>query len=126
MLDQVLKMLEGRRQASEAALKELLRIPSVSTSPDHAADVRHCASWVADQLKSAAFDVSIMPTGGHPAVVARNKHQAGRPTVLVYGHYDVQPAELLDLWATPPFEPTVRNGAIWARGAADDKGQVWC
>ncbi len=126
MLDQVLKTLEGRRHASQAALKELLSIPSVSTKPEHADDVKRCAAWVADQLKAAAFDVSIMPTGGHPAVVARNKHQAGRPTVLVYGHYDVQPAEPLDLWTTPPFEPTVRNGAIRARGAADDKGQVWC
>jgi acetylornithine deacetylase/succinyl-diaminopimelate desuccinylase-like protein len=131
MLDQVLKTLDGRKPASLAALKEFLAIPSVSTKPQHQPDMQRCATWVADQLKFAGFDVSIMPTGdvakpGHPAVVAKNKHQAGRPTVLVYGHYDVQPAEPLDLWTTPAFEPTERNGAIYARGAADDKGQVWC
>ena len=126
MLDKVLSTLDGRRHQSEAALKELLAIPSVSTKPEHASDVQRCAAWVADQLKFAGFEVSIMPTGGHPAVVAKNKHQPNRPTVLMYGHYDVQPVEPLDLWKTPPFEPTIRNGAIYARGAADDKGQVWC
>jgi acetylornithine deacetylase/succinyl-diaminopimelate desuccinylase-like protein len=126
MLDQVLKTIDGRRHQSVAALKELLSIPSVSTKPEHAADVVRGATWVADQLKFAGFEASVLPTAGHPVVVAKNKHQPGRPTVLVYGHYDVQPAEPLELWTTPPFEPTVRNNAIYARGAADDKGQVWC
>src|SRR4051812_4386372 len=126
MLDKVLATLDGRRHQSEAALIEFLSIASVSTKPDHANDVQRCAAWVADQLKFAGFEVSIMPTGGHPAVVAKNKHQPDRPTVLMYGHYDVQPVEPLDLWKTAPFEPTIRNGAIYARGAADDKGQVWC
>jgi acetylornithine deacetylase/succinyl-diaminopimelate desuccinylase-like protein len=126
MLDQVLKTIDGRKQQSVAALSEFLSIPSVSTKPDHRDDMLKCATWVSDQLKFGGFDVSIMPTGGHPAVVAKNKHQAGRPTVLIYGHYDVQPVEPLDLWTTPPFTPTVRNNAIYARGAADDKGQVWC
>ena len=126
MLDQVLKTIDGRRHQSEAALAELLSIPSVSTKPEHKADVQRCAAWVADQLKFAGFDVSVMPTGGHPVVVAKNKHQLGRPTVLTYGHYDVQPVEPLDLWHTPPFQPDVREGKIFARGAADDKGQVWC
>src|SRR5688572_19076989 len=126
MLAEVLKTLEGRKDQSLALLKEFLSIPSVSTSPEHADDMLKCATWLADQLKFAAFDVSVMPTGGHPAVVAKNKHQPGRPTVLMYGHYDVQPPEPLELWKTPAFEPTVRDGKLYARGAADDKGQVWC
>ena len=126
MLEEVLKTVDGRTDQSLAALKELLSIPSVSTKPDHAPDLLRCATWLADQLKFGGFETSIMVTGGHPAVVAKNRHEKGRPTVLVYGHYDVQPVEPLDLWTTKPFEPAVRNNAIYARGAADDKGQVWC
>src|SRR4051794_37914130 len=126
MIENVLKKIEQRKGQSLDALKQFLSIPSVSTKPEHAADVKRCAAWVADQLRAGGFETSIIPTAGHPAVIAKNKHQPGRPTVLVYGHYDVQPVEPLDLWTTPPFEPTVRNGAIYARGAADDKGQVWC
>src|SRR5688572_29879163 len=121
MLEQVLKTIEGRKDQSLAALTELLSIPSVSTKPDHQPHMLRCATWVADQLKFGGFEVAVMPTGGHPAVVAKNKHQPGRPTVLMYGHYDVQPDEPLDLWTTPPFVPTIRNNAIYARGAADDK-----
>lgn len=126
MLDQVLKTIDGRKDQSLSALKEFLSIPSVSTKPDHKPDMLRCATWLADQLKFAHFDVSVMPTPGHPIVVAKNKHQPGRPTVLFYGHYDVQPPEPLEQWKTPPFEPAVRDGAIYARGSADDKGQVWC
>jgi acetylornithine deacetylase/succinyl-diaminopimelate desuccinylase-like protein len=131
MIDRVLSTIESRRHASLAALQEFLRIPSVSAKPEHAADMQRCATWLADQLIEAGLEVAIMPTGGHPAVVAKNKHESTRPTVLLYGHYDVQPPEPLDLWTTPPFEPSVRkdeNGydAIYARGAVDDKGQVWC
>jgi acetylornithine deacetylase/succinyl-diaminopimelate desuccinylase-like protein len=130
MLQTILKTIEDRKDASLASLKEFLAIPSVSTKPEHAGDLRRCAQWLADQLKFAGFDVAVMPTGGHPAVVAKNRHVAGRPTVLFYGHYDVQPPEPLDLWKSPPFEPTIRNDdngypAIFARGAVDDKGQVW-
>jgi acetylornithine deacetylase/succinyl-diaminopimelate desuccinylase-like protein len=90
-----------------------------------------CANWLRDQLSRAELDVQIMPTAGHPCVVASNKHVAGRPTVLFYGHYDVQPPEPLELWQSPPFEPTIRKDedgydAVYARGAVDDKGQVWC
>src|SRR5437879_7991807 len=98
MLDQVLQTIEGRKHQSLAALKEFLSIPSVSTKPGHADDMVRCATWVADKLKFAGFEASILPTDGHPAVVAKNKHQRGRPTVLFYGHYDVQPVEPLDLW----------------------------
>jgi acetylornithine deacetylase/succinyl-diaminopimelate desuccinylase-like protein len=131
MLDRVLNTIESRRHQSVTALKEWLSIPSVSTKPEHAPDMMRAATWLADQLKFGGLDVSIMPTGGAPAVVAKNKHEKGRPTILVYGHYDVQPPEPLELWTTPAFEPTVRkdeNGfdAIFARGAVDDKGQVWC
>ena len=124
-LDDVLKTLEGRRDQAVAALSELLSIPSVSTTPEHAGDCRRCASWLADQLNFGGMKASVMKTPGHPVVVAKNRHEAGRPTVLFYGHYDVQPAEPLDLWTTPPFEPTVRDGKVYARGAADDKGPVW-
>jgi acetylornithine deacetylase/succinyl-diaminopimelate desuccinylase-like protein len=121
--------LEGRRDAALSSLKELLTIPSVSAKPEHAGDCRRCAQWVADQLEAAEFKAAVVETGGHPAVVAKNKHVAGRPTVLLYGHYDVQPPEPLELWTTPPFEPTVRKTeagteALYARGSVDDKGQV--
>ena len=125
MLQKVIETIEARRDASVAALKEFLAIPSISAKPEHNPDVARAAQWLADQLKFAAMDVCIMKTGGHPAVMAKNKFIAGRPTVLFYGHYDVQPAEPLEQWVSPPFEPVVRDGAIFARGAADDKGQVW-
>ncbi len=130
-LDDVLATLDNRNDAAVAELKELLSIPSVSTKPEHAGDCRRAAQWLHDLLKHAGLDVSIMETGtkakrGHPIVVAKNKHEANRPTVLVYGHYDVQPPEPLDLWKSPPFDPTVRDGKIYARGASDDKGQTYC
>jgi acetylornithine deacetylase/succinyl-diaminopimelate desuccinylase-like protein len=135
MLTEVLKTLEGRRYQSLEKLKEFLAIPSISAKPDFAQEVRRCAFWLADQLKFAELETSVMETGseshrGHPCVVAKNKHVPGRPTVLLYGHYDVQPPEPLAEWVTPPFEPTVRkdaNGfdAVFARGAVDDKGQVY-
>src|SRR4051794_24768774 len=126
MLDRVLSTLAGRRDASVAALKEFLSIPSVSTKPEHKPDMVRCATWLADQLKFGGMRAEVRATGGPPVVVAKNDHKPGRPTVLLYGHYDVQPPEPLELWTTPPFEPAIRDDAIYARGAADDKGQVWC
>jgi acetylornithine deacetylase/succinyl-diaminopimelate desuccinylase-like protein len=126
MLEQVLKTIDGRQDASLAGLKKFLSIPSVSTKPDHKPDMVRCAQWLADHLKSGGLNVTVLPTAGHPVVLTKNEHRPGRPTVLVYGHYDVQPPEPLNEWITGPFEPTVRNGAVYARGAADDKGQVWC
>jgi acetylornithine deacetylase/succinyl-diaminopimelate desuccinylase-like protein len=128
MLSSVLQTIDSRRDQAVAALKEFLAIPSISAKPDNQIEMRRCAQWLADHLAFAGLDVKVMPTGsgkGQPVVVARNKHVAGRPTVLLYGHYDVQPPEPLELWTSPPFEPAVRNNAIYARGAADDKGQVW-
>ena len=130
MLESVLATIDQRRDASLAQLKEFLAIPSVSTKPEHKADMLKCAAWLSDQLQSAAFTVQVLSTPGHPIVLAKNKHVDGRPTVLIYGHYDVQPAEPLELWTSPPFEATVRKtetgaDAVYARGAVDDKGQVW-
>ena len=107
-------------------LKDLLRIPSVSTLPENAADCLRAAEFLAAELTRIGMEnVRILPTQGHPLVYADWLHAAGKPTVLCYGHYDVQPADPIDEWLTPPFEPTERNGNIYARGAVDDKGQVW-
>jgi acetylornithine deacetylase/succinyl-diaminopimelate desuccinylase-like protein len=106
-------------------LKDLLRIPSVSTLPEHKNDVRKAAEFIATDLKKMGMEnVEVIPTAGHPLVYADWLHAAGKPTVLCYGHYDVQPPDPIDEWKTPPFEPTERNGNIYARGAVDDKGQT--
>jgi acetylornithine deacetylase/succinyl-diaminopimelate desuccinylase-like protein len=125
MTDPVLQTIDSNRDATVEGLKEFLRMPSVSTKPEHKKDLESCAKWLAGKLSAMGLKAEVKSTGGHPAVVAKNDHKPGRPTILFYGHYDVQPPEPLDKWITPPFEPTVRNGAIFARGAVDDKGQVW-
>lgn len=107
-------------------LKDLLRIPSVSTLPEHKGDCRRAAEMLVAELKRIGMEnVRLIETEGHPLVYADWLHAAGKPTVLVYGHYDVQPPDPLDEWLSPPFEPTERNGNLYARGAVDDKGQVW-
>ncbi len=106
-------------------LFELLRIPSVSARSEHAGDVRRTAEWMRDSLARIGFDASINETPGHPIVLGEWRKAPGAPTVLVYGHYDVQPAEPLELWESPPFEPTIRDGRIYARGSVDDKGQLF-
>jgi acetylornithine deacetylase/succinyl-diaminopimelate desuccinylase-like protein len=107
-------------------LKEFLRIPSISTNPEYKADVRRAAEFVANAMRSAKLEnVEIIETKGHPLVYGDWLHAPGKPTVLCYGHYDVQPPDPLDEWVTPPFEPTERNGNLYARGATDDKGQVY-
>jgi acetylornithine deacetylase/succinyl-diaminopimelate desuccinylase-like protein len=107
-------------------LKEFLRIPSISTLPENRPDVDRAAKFVADSLTAVGMEnVEIIPTGKHPLVYADWLHAPGKPTVLCYGHYDVQPADPLELWHTPPFEPTERNGNLYGRGAADDKGQMY-
>ena len=107
-------------------LKALLRIPSISTSPENKDDVRRAAEFVAAELKRIGMDnVRLIETEGHPLVYADHLHAGEKPTVLCYGHYDVQPAEPLEEWISPPFEPTERDGNLYARGAVDDKGQMW-
>ncbi|HKD91775.1 MAG TPA: dipeptidase [Terriglobales bacterium] len=107
-------------------LKDLLRIPSVSTLPEHKSDVRRAADFVAAEMKRIGLEhVEVISTQGHPLVYGDWLHAAGKPTVLCYGHYDVQPAEPLDEWHSPPFEPTERNQNLYARGAVDDKGQMY-
>jgi acetylornithine deacetylase/succinyl-diaminopimelate desuccinylase-like protein len=106
-------------------LKALLRIPSISTLPEHKGDCLKAAETLAAELKRIGMEnVRLIETAGHPLVYADWLHAAGKPTVLVYGHYDVQPPDPLDEWLSPPFEPTIRDGNIYARGAVDDKGQV--
>jgi acetylornithine deacetylase/succinyl-diaminopimelate desuccinylase-like protein len=107
-------------------LKDLLRIPSVSTLPQHKKDVLQAAQFLADELKRIGMEnVQIIATAGHPLVYCDWLHAAGKPTMLMYAHYDVQPPDPLDEWKTPPFEPTERDGNIYARGAVDDKGQLY-
>jgi acetylornithine deacetylase/succinyl-diaminopimelate desuccinylase-like protein len=101
-----------------------LRFPSISTDSRHTADVRACAQWLIEKLTGMGLAVELHETARHPIVVARNQHRADRKTVLIYGHYDVQPVDPLALWQNPPFEPEIREGKIWARGATDNKGQM--
>ena len=107
-------------------LKDFLRIPSISTLPEHEQDIRRAAEFVATQMKAAGLEhVEVIPTGKHPLVYADWLHASGKPTVLCYGHYDVQPPDPVELWSTPPFEPSERDGNLYARGASDDKGQMY-
>jgi acetylornithine deacetylase/succinyl-diaminopimelate desuccinylase-like protein len=117
--------LDATRDERLESYCEFLRIPSISALPAHAPDCRDAASWLADALKAAgAENVEVAETGGHPIVYGDWLHAEGAPTVIVYGHYDVQPVDPLDLWTSPPFEPAVVGDRILARGAADDKGQI--
>src|ERR1035438_6573971 len=107
-------------------LKALLRIPSISTDPAHKEDVRKAATTLAAELERIGMEhVHLIETAGHPLVYADWLHAQGKPTGLLYGHYDVQPPDPLDEWLSPPFEPTERNGSLYARGAVDDKGQMY-
>src|SRR5437762_2819633 len=101
-----------------------LRFPSVSTDNRFASNVRECAQWVSQKLAAIGLESKVVPTAGHPIVWARNEHRPGRRTVLIYGHYDVQPPDPLELWDSPPFEPVLKEGYVFARGATDNKGQI--
>jgi acetylornithine deacetylase/succinyl-diaminopimelate desuccinylase-like protein len=117
--------IDSKRDENLNELKEFLRIPSVSTKSEHKADVERAAEWVAGKLRGAGLEnIEIVPTKMHPLVYGESLRAPGKPTVLFYGHYDVQPAEPLELWTSPAFEPTVRDGNLFGRGTADDKGQV--
>src|ERR1700746_1937821 len=107
-------------------LKDLLRIPSVSTAPEHKSDVQRAADYVASELRRIGMEnVEVITGKGHPLIYADWLHAPGKPTALCYAHYDVQPPDPLDEWISPPFEPAERNNNIYARGAVDDKGQLW-
>jgi len=108
----------------EEELCQLLRIASVSADPQQQGEIRRAADWVAAAFRRLKFSVEVIPTAGHPIVYAQSPQTPGLPTILVYGHYDVQPPDPLDLWISPPFEPTRRDGDLYARGATDDKGQM--
>jgi acetylornithine deacetylase/succinyl-diaminopimelate desuccinylase-like protein len=118
--------IETNKERFLEELFSFLRIPSVSTDPDHKTDVARAAQFVADSLKTAGLEnIEVIPTAKHPLVYADWMHAPGKPTVLCYGHYDVQPPDPLSEWKSPPFEPTLRDGNIYARGSADDKGQMY-
>lgn len=115
---------ERSRQLNE--LMDFLRIPSISSSTEHKPDMQRAAEWLAQSLRQAGIEnVQILPTAGHPVVYGDWLHAPGKPTALIYGHYDVQPVDPLDAWETPPFEPSIRDGKLYARGATDDKGQLY-
>jgi len=118
--------LDEHRQQFIEELLEFLRIPSISSLPEHKPDVQSAAEWLAARMKAAGIEsVRIMPTGGHPVVYGGWLHASGRPTVLIYGHFDTQPVDPLDLWDNPPFEPIIKDNRIYARGATDDKGNLF-
>lgn len=123
-MEKVRDYLMAHRQALVDDLFELLRIPSVSAEQAYAADVRRAATWLRDRFAAGGLPAELIPTCGNPLVFAQTPPVPGKPVALVYGHYDVQPPDPLDEWTTGPFEPTVRDGNVYARGATDDKGQV--
>jgi acetylornithine deacetylase/succinyl-diaminopimelate desuccinylase-like protein len=127
MPDAALTYAHDRRERTLAALVDLLRIPSISTLPENGPDMERAAHWLADRLRAAGMArVEVMPTGGPPVVYAEWLDAGPRvPTLLAYGHYDVQPVDPVDEWITPPFEPTIRGDDLFARGASDDKGQIF-
>lgn len=117
---------QENREKHLAELNEWLSIPSISAISAHKEDINRAAQWAADALTRAGMEnVEVIQTAGHPIVYADHLHAHGKPTALIYGHYDVQPVDPLNLWETPPFEPTVRDGKLFARGATDDKGQIF-
>ncbi len=124
-MERVLQYLQDSEQRLLEQLKQFLRIPSVSADPAHRQDMHAAATFLRDHFSAMGLSADVVPTDGHPIVYARWLERPDRPTVLVYGHYDVQPPDPLDQWQTPPFEPSVRDGCLYARGATDDKGQLW-
>ena len=117
--------LVQNRQKHLDELLDFLRIPSISALSEHANDVQKAADFAAEKLRELEFKTTVYPTAGHPVVVGEFFIDKTLPTVLIYGHYDVQPPDPLELWESPPFEPVIKDGMIIARGSSDDKGQVY-
>lgn len=125
-MENILSYVEQNKDRYLDELKQLIAIPSVSTNKENEQDIRRCAEWVAEHMRSIGLqNIQIFPTAGHPVVYADWLNAPGKPIVLLYGHYDVQPVEPLELWTSPPFEATIRGENLYARGTADDKGQVF-
>jgi acetylornithine deacetylase/succinyl-diaminopimelate desuccinylase-like protein len=117
--------LLAQRERYVDELRQFVSIPSIGALPEHAGDVQRAAEWVVARMTAAGLEgARVMPTAGHPCAYGEWLHAAGQPTVLIYGHFDVQPADPLDLWATPPFDPSIREGRLYGRGASDDKGNM--
>jgi acetylornithine deacetylase/succinyl-diaminopimelate desuccinylase-like protein len=125
-MEKVIDFINVNREKYLEELKALLAIPSISALPEHAGDVKRCADWCADEMRRIGLqNVRLVATPGNPVVYGDWLGAPGAPTILFYGHYDVQPVDPLNLWESPPFEATIRDGEIYARGSADDKGQVF-
>ncbi len=125
-MEQILQHLDGNQENYIRELSDFLSIPSISTSDEHKPQMQQAAEFVVRQMTAAGLgNVEVFPTAGHPIVYGEWLGAKGKPTILIYGHYDVQPAEPLELWTSEPFRPDIREGKIFARGAADDKGQVF-
>src|SRR6266478_3064124 len=122
----VMAYIDAHGERSVGELVQWVKIPSISSSPEHKADVRASADHLVRELDRTRPDrVMVLPTAGHPAVFAEWRHAPGKPTLLVYGHHDVQPVDPLDAWQSPPFDPQIREGKLYGRGTVDDKGQVF-
>jgi acetylornithine deacetylase/succinyl-diaminopimelate desuccinylase-like protein len=125
-MDKIVDYINVQRDRYVDELKKLLAIPSISALPQHADDIRRCATWVADEMGRVGLrNVRLIETAGHPVAYGDWLDAPGAPTILFYGHYDVQPVDPIELWESPPFEATIRDGEIYARGSADDKGQIF-
>lgn len=125
-MSDAVRYIADEMERFRSELDDFLRIPSISAKSEHNEDMKRASEWLADRLRDAGLEAEICPTPGHPVVLGEWRSAGDQaPTVLIYGHYDVQPPEPLDEWVSPPFEPTVRDGKIYARGSADDKGQLY-
>ena len=117
--------LENNKSRFLDEMLDFIRIPSISALSEHAGDIQRAAEWVADRMNAADIEeVRILPTSGPPVVYGEWLHAPDKPTILIYGHFDTQPVDPVDLWSNPPFEPVVREGKVYARGASDDKGNM--
>ncbi|NQV16484.1 dipeptidase [bacterium] len=125
-MNKIIDFLKVHHDRFEQELIDILKIPSISSDPEHAEDMHITAGLLKDEMQRIGMEnARVMDTGGHPVVYSEWLHASGKPTLLIYGHYDVQPIDPLDLWSSPPFEPVIKGGKIFARGSADDKGQIY-